>query len=161
MFTHIHTYMYTHHTHTHTHHSRTHTHAHTHMHTHACTHTHTRAHAHTHAHTHACTHTHMHTHHSLTHACTHAHTHAHTHMHTHTTVILFIAGLLVFPAGMDVPQVQELCGRNSGRFNLGNCELGWAYIVICFGTAMGLIATALAWTPVRWRDRDREQSYSI
>jgi len=43
----------------------------------------------------------------------------------------------------------------------GSCELGWAYIVICFGTAMGLIATALAWTPVRWGDRDREQSYSI
>ena len=80
-----------------------------------------------------------------------------------SAVILFSVSVVVFPAGMNTVEVQNrrLCGPSADKFNLGSCELGWAFIVIIVGTVVGLVASALSWTPLRWRDRDDSHSYSI
>ena len=67
-------------------------------------------------------------------------------------VLLFIVGAVLFPSGMDNKTVQhpDLCGEDAGSFQLGGCTIGWAYISIITGAALGLFAVALSWTPLMW-----------
>ena len=46
-------------------------------------------------------------------------------------------------------------------YSIGNCMLGWAFILITAGTAVALVAAFMSWTPVLKRKKDRQQSYSI
>lgn len=70
--------------------------------------------------------------------------------------ILFIISLILFPAGMSAPEVRNpaLCGMSADRFSIGDCSVGWAYIVTIVGTFFALVATSMSWTTYRWRDRD-------
>ena len=83
---------------------------------------------------------------------------AHTHTHT---AILFVISIIVFPAGMGVNPVQELCGPESGKFRLGDCSLGWAFILIIIGTLLALVAMVMSWTALKWRDKEDHDSFSI
>ena len=73
-------------------------------------------------------------------------------------VLLFITGIVLFPAGMGAEEIklESFCGRNADKFKLGECSLGWAYYVIIVGTFLGLIATVMSWTTLRWREKNRE-----
>lgn len=77
-------------------------------------------------------------------------------------VILFVTGILLFPAGLDneVVQGDQLCGSDAGVYRLGKCTIAWAYGIIMAGTFVGLVAAVLSWTPLRWRDKDNERSFS-
>ncbi|XP_011402532.1 PREDICTED: lipoma HMGIC fusion partner-like [Amphimedon queenslandica] len=72
-------------------------------------------------------------------------------------VLLYIAGILVFPVGWNSPRVTSLCGLNSGLYKLGDCRIGWAFIVIIIGTAVALVAAILSWTPLIKREKDRSR----
>jgi hypothetical protein len=75
--------------------------------------------------------------------------------------LLYISGILVFPVGWGVPQVQEVCG-DSDLYHPGRCTLGWAFIIIIIGTFIAIIATTISWTPVLKRKADRNSSsYTI
>lgn len=76
-------------------------------------------------------------------------------------VILCIVGIVLFPSGMDEKNINTICGPSSGAFKLGKCTIGWAYILIIIGTAIGAVAAAMSWTPARWRKRDTEGSYAL
>lgn len=76
--------------------------------------------------------------------------------------VLFVVSLVIFPAGMDEPPVQELCGAAAGKYNKADCDIGWAFIVIIVGTVFALIAGVFfSWTTRRWRDKEDDESYSI
>ena len=56
----------------------------------------------------------------------------------------------------------DLCGPTAGSFKLGDCEIGWAYIVIIAGTAIGIVAVLMSWTPAKWKTKDNDRdSYTI
>lgn len=77
-------------------------------------------------------------------------------------VLLYVSGILVFPVGWDRPQVKEVCGTSSSVYNIGNCTVGWAFILIIIGTVIGIIATCISWTPVLKRKKDeRRTSYTL
>lgn len=78
-----------------------------------------------------------------------------THTLTHSAVILYVIGLILFPAGMDDPVIRTLC-ENTAAFQLGNCQLGWAYIIMIVGTAIAIVATILSWSTIKWREKDQD-----
>ncbi|XP_077014147.1 LHFPL tetraspan subfamily member 6 protein [Tamandua tetradactyla] len=55
--------------------------------------------------------------------------------------IQFLGGLLVgagcalYPLGWDSEEVRQTCGYTSGQFDLGTCELGWAFVCTGAGAA--------------------------
>lgn len=65
----------------------------------------------------------------------------------------------MFPVGWNAEQVVVLC--DSDVYSIGNCELGWAFILIAAGTAVAIAGAAMSWTTALKRKRDRQQSYSI
>ena len=65
----------------------------------------------------------------------------------------------MFPVGWNSEQVVRLC--QSDIYNIGNCKLGWAFILIAAGTGVALVGAVMSWTPALKRKRDRRQSYSI
>lgn len=70
----------------------------------------------------------------------------------------------MFPLGLDNEMVQhpELCGESAASFDIGECTIGWAYITIITGTALGICAVALSWTPIMWnRNFNEERSYAL
>ena len=70
-------------------------------------------------------------------------------------------GLILFPAGMDNPMVLSFC-NNDGNFDIGDCQLGWAFIVIIVGTVLAAVATPLSLSTLKWREKEREmQSFSV
>ena len=75
-------------------------------------------------------------------------------------VLLYIAGILVFPVGWNSSQVTSLCGPSSGLYKLGDCRVGWAFIVIITGTAVALVAAILSWAPLLKRKKDRSRRRS-
>ena len=70
-------------------------------------------------------------------------------------MLLYIAGIIVFPVGWKAPQVQSVCG--SDTYKLGHCKLGWAFIVIIVGTGIGVIASFMSWTPVLKKKKNRDE----
>jgi hypothetical protein len=45
----------------------------------------------------------------------------------------------VFPAGWDAPEVRLTCGNEADRFQLGACDLRWAYILAIIGALDGIV----------------------
>ena len=73
-----------------------------------------------------------------------------------------MAGVLVFPVGWNAEGVESVCGRNVGVYSLGNCSVGWAYILIIVGTGVGLAAACMSWTALFKRKTDDDDSpYAI
>ena len=65
-------------------------------------------------------------------------------------VLLLISAVLLFPAGFGASKVKKIC-RTSEIFNVGECQLGWAYIVNICGVFIAIISAFLSWTPGRWK----------
>jgi hypothetical protein len=53
-------------------------------------------------------------------------------------------GVVVFPAGWDVPEVKVTCGTAAGRYALGDCSVRWALVLAVIGSLDGLILAILA-----------------
>uniref|UniRef100_A0A452V026 Lipoma HMGIC fusion partner n=1 Tax=Ursus maritimus TaxID=29073 RepID=A0A452V026_URSMA len=91
----------------------------------------------------------------------HAHERAcvRTHTHTHTpqklrdltnsrscsqtwnqdTGLLIGAGCALYPLGWDSEEVRQTCGYVSSQFDLGQCEIGWAYYCTGAGAATAML----------------------
>jgi len=67
-------------------------------------------------------------------------------------VLLFVVSLILFPAGWDAPEVQLLCGTETDSYNLGNCRIGWAYILTIGGTVIAAVAASLSWCTKKHKD---------
>ena len=73
----------------------------------------------------------------------------------------YVAGILVFPVGWGAKGVQSVCGTDAGTYTLGDCSVGWAYIVIIIGTGIATTALIMSWTPLLKRKSDENPSYAI
>ena len=60
-------------------------------------------------------------------------------------MLLFVISILLFPAGWDAPEVQLFCGSEAKSYNLGNCRIGWAYLLTIGGTVIAAVATSISW----------------
>jgi hypothetical protein len=55
----------------------------------------------------------------------------------------------------------ELCNKTDpSRYDIGDCQLGWAFYLIIIGTVIALVASFLSWSTIRWRDKD-DEPYTI
>ena len=75
--------------------------------------------------------------------------------------MLYVIGVITFPAGWDAEQVLQLCGDGATKYNPGDCQIGWAYILIISGTAVGLVAAALSFSAGLKRRKVQEPAYAI
>lgn len=78
-------------------------------------------------------------------------------------VTLVVTGVVLFPAGFAVPQVRsdKLCGSAADKYNIGACNIGWAYIVVIVGAFIALVASCLSCSTLCWRKRDRNANSYI
>ncbi len=76
-------------------------------------------------------------------------------------VLCYISGILVFPVGWDATDVQSICGTKAGIYDMGNCSIGWSYIVIIIGTGIAMTAMAMSWTTLLKRKSDGDASYAL
>uniref|UniRef100_A0A7E4V2T6 Lipoma HMGIC fusion partner-like protein n=1 Tax=Panagrellus redivivus TaxID=6233 RepID=A0A7E4V2T6_PANRE len=58
--------------------------------------------------------------------------------------IFVSAGCLVYPLGWENRQVKDACGELSGKYLLGNCQIGWALICMLVGAALLLTCGAMS-----------------
>lgn len=76
-------------------------------------------------------------------------------------MLSFVSGVLVFPVGWDAKGVRSVCGEDAGVYAIGNCSIGWAYIIIIIGTGLGLAAVCMSWTALLKRKNDEDSPYAI
>ncbi|KAI5129652.1 LHFPL tetraspan subfamily member 6 protein [Manis pentadactyla] len=57
--------------------------------------------------------------------------------------LLIGAGCALYPLGWDSEEVRQTCGYVSGQFDLGKCEVGWAYY--CTGAGAATAVLLCAW----------------
>ena len=67
-------------------------------------------------------------------------------------VILFAISLLVFPAGFDEFEVREICSQSADSYKLGQCRIGWAYILTIGGTCIAAVAASISWCTKRHKE---------
>nr|KAF6374112.1 LHFPL tetraspan subfamily member 6 [Pipistrellus kuhlii] len=53
--------------------------------------------------------------------------------------LLIGAGCALYPLGWDSEEVRQTCGYISGQFDLGKCEIGWAYYCTGAGAAAAIL----------------------
>ncbi|XP_076339689.1 LHFPL tetraspan subfamily member 2a protein-like [Tachypleus tridentatus] len=58
--------------------------------------------------------------------------------------LLFILGLVLYPAGWGSTRVQLVCGENAQPFLLGDCMLGWAFYLAIGSTIITFICSVLS-----------------
>lgn len=69
---------------------------------------------------------------------------------------------MVFPAGInEYVKHPELCGPSASSYEVGECSIGWAYILTMVGTGTGAVATGLSWTPGRFKEKHRKGGYVL
>ena len=51
--------------------------------------------------------------------------------------------LLVFPVGWDAARLQEVCGPEADKYQLGRCGIRWAYMLAMVGAIDALVLAAL------------------
>lgn len=77
-----------------------------------------------------------------------------------STVFMFL-GCVIFPHGWDHYYVRRICGDNSGRYKIGQCEMRWAYILAIIGIFDIMILTVLAFVlGCRQSDKVADYEYS-
>ena len=54
-----------------------------------------------------------------------------------------IVGCIVYPAGWDHPQVKQVCGQGTDKYNRDQCEIRWAYILAIIGIFLTLALAIL------------------
>ncbi|KAE9553742.1 hypothetical protein FO519_003052 [Halicephalobus sp. NKZ332] len=72
--------------------------------------------------------------------------------------VLVAIGCVLYPLGWDNQEVLDACGSMSGRYILGECQIGWAYILMLAGS--GLLITCGALSICGGRDPDPPLQYS-
>jgi len=58
-------------------------------------------------------------------------------------VCLFM-GCIIFPSGWDANKVEAVCGTEAGKYNVGKCEIRWAYILAIVGILDAFVLAVLA-----------------
>ncbi|GFO44441.1 hypothetical protein PoB_007094600 [Plakobranchus ocellatus] len=58
-------------------------------------------------------------------------------------IFMFLA-CIIFPSGWDHPEVKRICGDGAGEFDLGECDIRWAYILAILGIFDAAILAVLA-----------------
>ena len=51
--------------------------------------------------------------------------------------------LLLFPLGFDSGFVRYHCGSYAGPYNIGDCEIGWAYALVLVCASLSLYCPVL------------------
>ncbi|XP_070572258.1 LHFPL tetraspan subfamily member 7 protein-like [Ptychodera flava] len=59
------------------------------------------------------------------------------------SVLILMAGLVLFPLGLDNAFVRQYCGQ-SAIFNAGDCEIGWGYMLAIMSTAIAMFCPVFA-----------------
>jgi len=68
-------------------------------------------------------------------------------------------GCVIFPAGWDHMYVRRICGDDVGEYDMGDCEMRWAYILAIIAIFVILMLAIMAFClacnqPRRWKNRD-------
>ncbi|XP_011496427.1 PREDICTED: lipoma HMGIC fusion partner-like 2 protein [Ceratosolen solmsi marchali] len=50
--------------------------------------------------------------------------------------IIYLLGMILYPAGWGAERVQRICGTEADAFYLANCTLGWAFYSAAFGVTL-------------------------
>jgi hypothetical protein len=58
-------------------------------------------------------------------------------------ICLFL-GCTIYPSGWDDAEVEKVCGKEAGKYNVGSCEIRWAYILAIVGILDAFILAVLA-----------------
>lgn len=60
-----------------------------------------------------------------------------------TAIFLFLA-CVIYPSGWDNSELEKICGKDSGRYRTGDCNIRWAYILAILGIFDAAILAVLA-----------------
>jgi Lipoma HMGIC fusion partner-like protein. len=55
-----------------------------------------------------------------------------------------IASVVIYPLGWESAKAQEICGPTASRYNLGQCDIKWAYILAIIGCLDVIVLAILA-----------------
>ncbi|GFU49753.1 LHFPL tetraspan subfamily member 2a protein [Nephila pilipes] len=58
--------------------------------------------------------------------------------------ILFMLGLLLYPAGWGSRRIQMVCSNRVGPYYIGDCSIGWTYYLAIVGTIVTFICSLLS-----------------
>jgi len=58
--------------------------------------------------------------------------------------LLFVLGLVLYPAGWSSRRVHMVCGDQSDLYTIGECTLGWAFYVAIGGTLATFVCSMLS-----------------
>lgn len=58
--------------------------------------------------------------------------------------VCLVLSCMTFPNGWDAEVVRDMCGEDTGRYDLGNCSVRWAYILAIISILDALILSFLA-----------------
>lgn len=58
--------------------------------------------------------------------------------------LYLVLSCMIFPNGWAAEVVRDMCGEDKGRYDLGNCSVWWAYILVTIGVLEALIFSFLA-----------------
>ncbi|KAI9547995.1 LHFPL tetraspan sub member 6 protein [Dissostichus eleginoides] len=53
--------------------------------------------------------------------------------------LLIGSGCALYPLGWDSEEVQQTCNNSSDQFQLGSCQIGWAYYCTGAGAAAAML----------------------
>ena len=80
------------------------------------------------------------------------------------TVLIMIAGLVIYPLGLDSSFVRHYC-RQARMYHAGSCQIGWSYLLGIVGTALAIFTPFLSqYTDLKLnesgftRERDRKET---
>lgn len=65
------------------------------------------------------------------------------HFFLFSAIFLFLA-CVIYPSGWDNEELRKICGDNSGRYRMGDCNMRWAYILAILGIFDAAILAVLA-----------------
>ncbi|GBN33947.1 LHFPL tetraspan subfamily member 2a protein [Araneus ventricosus] len=58
--------------------------------------------------------------------------------------ILFLLGLVLYPAGWGSRRIQMVCSNRVGPYYIGDCSIGWTYYLAIVGTVVTFICSILS-----------------
>ena len=60
------------------------------------------------------------------------------------SVLIMIAGLLIFPLGLGSKFSRHYCGDSAAAYHSGHCLIGWSYMLGIMGTALSVFCPFLS-----------------
>uniref|UniRef100_UPI00358E6352 LHFPL tetraspan subfamily member 5 protein-like n=1 Tax=Myxine glutinosa TaxID=7769 RepID=UPI00358E6352 len=66
---------------------------------------------------------------------------------------LLVLGCMIYPDGWDAPQVQQTCGAGTDKYHLGQCSVGYAYLIAILGILDAMVLSLLAFVLGNRQDR--------